>query len=1057
MKACASSALVLAVIVTISAAATMSSGAAHGAGTHGPRPEWEQPEIFSVGKEPARATVFWFETAEAALAGDKARSRYYRSLDGDWRFAYSKTPEQRPVDFYRMGYDVSGWQTVPVPSIMQAHGFGQPYFNNILYPFPANQPFIPHEMNEVGSYRRDFEIAPDWANREVFLHIGAAGAAYYVWVNGEKVGYSEDSKLPSEFNITALVRPGENSVAIEVYRFADGSYLEDQDFWRVSGIERGVYVFAAPTTRIRDYYVSAGLDKNYRDGEFGVDMELAGRPRGGRVVATVLDGERPVLKREARLRANTSKRSIRLSGTIPAVRQWSAESPDLYTLLLELYAEDGGLIEATSRRIGFRTVEIVDGEVRVNGRRLVIRGVNRHEHDPYTFRVLSEAMMRRDIELMKLANVNAVRTSHYPNDPRWYELADEYGLYIMDEANIETHEYMELGNKSGDRAGHQMGYKPEWRAAHLDRVQRMVERDKNHPSVIFWSLGNEAGIGPTFEAMAAWVKQRDPARLVSYLGWGTIGQEHLPNPYVDIYAPMYDDLEKIADYARSPQYSQPMIMCEYAHAMGNSLGNLEDYWQTIRSHRKLQGGFIWDWVDQTMIRQDERGRQYWASGFAYGPNPRGDNSIVADGLIQSDRTTNPHYFELAKVYAPIAFESFDAQGGSVTVVNRHDIIGLSGFDFDWLLLEEGVPVARGELSGVAAAAGERARISISLPQAPRTPGKEYVLTLNARAKAGAIGMVPAGHVVAWDQFIVQSGSQARTARVPGSVIAAQTKSEIRLEAKGSVLVIDRNSGLVTRYAHDGEDLFSGGAPNFFRALTDNDLGTGVDKSHAIWQELSEKRSVLSVSVAASQDGGKAVTVLHNLGAGAGSFETRYDMGGDGSLAVAASFTPLKDDLPDPLRLGLAFSISSELTEIAWYGRGPHETYVDRKSSGALGRYTGTVAAQYHDYARPQESGAKADVRWLTLHSTNGRGVGVFAEQQPLSINALAFPYSDLSPKPVGQARSSDIQPHGAGTLLIDAFQVGVGGDTGWSIDGRAHAKYRLPVQSTSFRFRLDPR
>ncbi|HEX8601904.1 MAG TPA: glycoside hydrolase family 2 TIM barrel-domain containing protein, partial [Pseudoduganella sp.] len=698
------------------------------------RTEWEQPEVVAVNREPMKATFFNFESPDKALAGDKAASSWFRSLDGAWSFAYSPNPEARPKDFYKPSFDIGKWATVQVPGMMQAQGYGKPIFTNIKYPFPANEPFIPHELNEVGSYRRNIDIPADWNGRDVFLHIGAAGAAYYVWVNGEKVGYSEDSKLPSEFDVTRFLRPGSNTVAIEVYRWADASYLEDQDFWRVSGIERSVYLYTEPKTRLRDFRVTASLDKSYRDGRFELAAEVAGQPAAVEVRARVLDGTRPVLELKGTPGAD---RKAVLGGAVPGVKAWSAETPNLYTLLVELVDGQGKVLSATSRRIGFRTVEIADGEVRVNGKRVMMRGVNRHEHDPVTYRVMSMETMRRDIELMKQANVNAVRTSHYPNDPRWYDLADEYGLYVMDEANIESHEYMEKGDRAPsaeERAKIQLGYQPHWRVAHVDRVSRMVERDKNHPSIIFWSLGNEAGTGPNFEAAAAWIRKADPTRLISYLGHGTLNEVHMPNDYVDIYAPMYDDITKMIDYAQDPTFRQPMIQCEYAHAMGNSLGNLEDYWSTIRAHRKLQGGFIWDWVDQSVFARDAQGRQYWASGFDLNPE-RGDNSVIGDGVVRGDRTPDPEYYELQKVYSPVVFEG-SPEKGRITVVNRYDFRGVEHLDFDWELLQDGRAVKTGRLDGVKVAAGARQDVKLALPSVAGGNGPgEYVLTVRARLRA----------------------------------------------------------------------------------------------------------------------------------------------------------------------------------------------------------------------------------------------------------------------------------------------------------------------------------
>jgi beta-galactosidase len=1024
-------------------------GIGSGAGQDGTaaRAEWEQPGVVAVNREPMKATFFNFESRELALAGDMAKSQYYRSLDGSWSFAYSPNPGSRPRDFYQLGYDISGWKTIQVPGMMQAQGFGKPIFTNIKYPFPANQPFIPHELNEVGSYRRDFDVPAGWQGRDVFLHIGAAGAAYYIWVNGEKVGYSEDSKLPSEFNIGKYVRPGRNTIAIELYRWADGSYLEDQDFWRVSGIERSVYVYAEPKSRLRDFTVTASLDKaHYRDGTFALEPAMAGLPADGRITATIFDGGKDMLTLEAPIKAG---KVDALRGKLANVKPWSAETPNLYQLLVEYRDADGKLLSATSRKIGFRTVEVVDGEVRVNGKRVMIKGMNRHEHDPDTYRVMSLESMRRDMELMKQANINAVRTSHYPNDPRWYDLADEYGMYVMDEANIESHEYMEKGAASGDpaqRAAIQLGYQESWRDAHLDRVSRMVERDKNHPSIIFWSLGNEAGTGMNFDQAAAWIRQRDSSRLVSYLGYGTLGEEHIPNAFADIYAPMYDDIDKMVGYARDPRYRQPMIQCEYAHAMGNSLGNFEDYWKVIRAHRKLQGGFVWDWVDQGVRARDAQGRQYWASGFDLNPE-RGDNSVVGDGVVSADRVPDPEYYELQKVYSPVVFEG-DPRSGKLSVVNRYDFRDLSGFDFEWTLARDGDPVASGKLEGVNAPAGATRQFAFKLP-AVAAQGGELVLTLRAKAKEGATKGVAAGTVLGWSQFVVAKASSAN-ATVGKLVAPVRGQGVVTLAAANAKLDIDTSTGLVS-YSANGQLLLKGGMPNFWRGLNDNDEGTGVPLSHKIWQQFSEQRLLRALDV-----GRDYVKVQYAFGAGAVEWENTYRMGADGKVHVDAAFTPVRDDLPDPLRLGLRFNHAAALDTVSWYGRGPQESYTDRLTGAALGRYSGKVAEQYHkDYMRPQESGNKTGVRWLSLTDAAGAGIKL-AGSVPLSMNALAFPYEDLYLRPRGTRHNSDIVPHGDGSLLVDLAQVGVGGDTGWSLDGRALVRYRIKLEPARYSFTIAP-
>ena len=582
------------------------------------RPDWENPAVFEIGKLPAHATAFPFEKPQLAIAGDKDASARFLSLDGQWSFSFTPNADQLPKGFERPDYDVSGWKTIKVPADWQAEGYDRARYNNITYPFPANRPLIPHATNPVGSYRRTIDLPPSWSGQDVILHIGAAGSAYYVWVNGNKAGYSEDSKLPSEFDVTRFVKPGHNVIAIQVNRWSDGSYLEDQDFWRVSGIERSVWLMAAPKSRIVDHFVRAGLTNDYRDGTLDLTLSLTERAQGMAVRTTLLRGENALLTRTSPVTGP----KLQLAATVEKVGPWTAETPNLYTLLIELIDRKGAVIQATADRIGFRTVAVTDGVVKVNGRPVTIRGVNRHEHDPETFHVISEASMRRDLELMKLANVNAIRTSHYPNDERLYALADEIGLYVMDEANIESHGYlMPARYGDADRPQYELGYDPAWRAAQVSRVVNMVERDKNHPSIIFWSLGNESGIGPNFEAAAATARAIDPTRLISFLGWTQLEQPR-PNAFADIYAPMYDSPDQMAAYARNRQFKQPMIQTEYAHMQGNSGGNLVDYWNVIYAHPdRLQGGFIWDWVDQSIYRYTPDGRRYWGDGGSFGPNP----------------------------------------------------------------------------------------------------------------------------------------------------------------------------------------------------------------------------------------------------------------------------------------------------------------------------------------------------------------------------------------------------------------------------------------------------
>ncbi|HEU0066068.1 MAG TPA: glycoside hydrolase family 2 TIM barrel-domain containing protein [Sphingomonas sp.] len=1020
------------------------------------RPDWENPAVFARGKLPARATGFPFESRAKALAGDETASARYIALDGIWKFAFSPNADVLPQGFERPGYDVSAWKDIRVPADWQTQGFDQPRYNNITYPFPANRPLIPHATNPVGSYRRDVTLPASWAGGDVILHIGGAGSAYYVWVNGEKVGYSEDSKLPSEFDVTRFVKPGVNSVAIQVFRWSDGSYLEDQDFWRVSGIERSVYLMATPRARLADVFVHADLEATFTTGALAVDVGATAGPAGtARIV--LMDGTRVVATRTAPLAAGSGARKATLRADVANVKTWSSETPNLYKIAVELLDVRGNITQSTVRAVGFRKISIENNLVTVNGRPITIRGVNRHEHDPETFHVISHASMERDVQLMKRANVNAIRTSHYPNDPYIYDLADRYGLYVMDEADIESHAYMGIGNDHPeDRAKYQLGFDPAWKDAHVSRVVNMVERDKNHPSIVFWSLGNEAGIGPNFAAAAAAAKRRDPSRLISYLGWGTVNgvHDHRPNDYADIYAPMYDPIAKLEDYARNWNFRQPLIQCEYAHMMGNSGGNLREYWETIYAHpEKLQGGFIWDWVDQSMYRYTKDGRRYWGDGGEYGPNPGGDIEF-GDGLLQSDRTPNPAYYELKKVYSPIRFARFDSATGRLAVGNFHDFRDLSGFAFDWELAEDGVPVDRGTLPQPIVAARNWGNLTLPIDGYARKPGSEYLVTIRARARDGAVPLVPGGAVIGWEQFPLGTPLPPPIPVASGKVALSHGSDAVTLTAGNAALVVDRRSGLIRRYAQGGRDLASGGAPHFWRAVTDNDLGIGTAKQFAIWKTMSDTRRVQRVRQQRLPDGSALISVDFLLGDGSASFATTYTMAGDGSVAVTGALTPIRADLPPPFRVGLAFSLPTDVTTAQWYGRGPHESYVDRKTSAPIGLWRGAIAEQNHDYIRPQETGNKVDVRWMEV-SGAGRGVRVQGAAS-LMMNVLAFPYADLDRHAPGTWKSTDVVPHGQGTLLVDAAQWGVGGDTEWNEVGKPLPQYRTTAAPTRVAFRLTP-
>ena len=794
-------------------------------------PDWENPSVVAVNKEPPHATLFPFENRELALENDRDGSSFYQLLNGDWRFHWVRSPGERPQDFYREDFNDSAWDLIPVPSNWELQGYGVPIYLNHPYEFEENPPFIHHDYNPVGSYRREFQVPEEWIGREIFLHFGAVKSAMYLWVNGEKVGYSQGSKLPAEFNITDYVRPGTNTLALEVYRWSDGSYLECQDFWRISGIERDVFLWAAPKAHIRDYFVDAGLDEEYREGRLEVEVALRnyGLPPGSSVSVNleVLDPEsgealaRPYVRLSVPGEGEEDTAGIAVE--MGPVRTWTAETPNLYTLLINLTDEAGDTLEVLRQRIGFRTVEVKDGLLQVNGVPITIKGVNRHEHDPVSGHVISEASMLEDIRLMKAANMNAVRTSHYPNDPRWYDLADEFGLFVVDEANIESH-------GMGYHPDTTLANNPDWELAHVDRIQRMVERDKNHPSIIIWSMGNEAGNGVNLFKAYDWIKERDRTRPVQY-------ERALTEANTDLYVPMYARFDRLERWAQSDP-DRPLIMCEYAHAMGNSVGNFTDYWDIIDRYPSLQGGFIWDWVDQGLTKVTDTGNSIWAYGGDFGPpGTPSDNNFLINGLVQPDRQPNPHYYEVQRVYQWIDVEPVDPVNGRVSVRNEYEFRALEGVGLNWSVLEDGRSIMGGVFVMPRIAAGSSREIQLPVTPFPMVDGAEYHLNLNFEALRPD-GLQRQPPELARHQITLPSGPDLFPEGISGfpEVEVETHVGEITVSGSDFRVAFSGATGEILSYAFRGEELIRKGPwPNFWRAPTDNDYGGRWQERLEVWR------------------------------------------------------------------------------------------------------------------------------------------------------------------------------------------------------------------------------
>ena len=1005
--------------------------------------EWEDPEVIGIHKEAPHATMTLYADEATALAADREASPWFFSLNGTWQFQWAPRPEARSVDFYRTDFDASTWKTIPVPSNWQMHGYDYPHYTNIRYPFEKNPPFIRHDENPVGSYRRSFTVPAGWDGRQVFLHFAGVESAMYVWVNGQKVGYSEGSRTPAEFDITKYLKPGENLLAAEVYRFSDGSYLEDQDFWRLSGIFREVFLCAAPRLHARDFEVKSTLDSQYRDGTLSLTVKLrnyTGSAAAGLVEAKLLDRSGAAVATLTSAQTTVpagGETSLEMAKPIANPLKWSAEQPHLYQLLITVKNATGVVQEVIPWRVGFRSVEIKNAQLLVNGKAIYIKGVNRHEHDPDLGHVPTTELMLKDILLMKRYNINAVRTSHYPNIPEWYDLCDKYGLYVVDEANIESHG---MGYAPQDT----LAAKPEWGKAHLDHIERMIERDKNHASIIIWSMGNEAGDGPNFVKASAWIKGRDASRPVQY-------ERAEMRSHVDLVTPMYESIQQMVDYAQSNP-TRPMIQCEYAHAMGNSVGNLQDYWDAIEKYPVLQGGFIWDWVDQGLRHRTGDGQEFWAYGGDFGDKPN-DGNFCYNGLVTPDRKPHPAIHEVKKVYQSIQTEAAELAAGRIRVRNKYFFTNLDEFDVSWKVHADGQTVAEGLLPKLGVEPGETAEATIPLGGLAAKPGVEYWLMVSYGLSASK-PWAPKGHVVAWTQFALP----IVTAAVPKLDVATmptlqleQNDSAITVSGANFKVMISKNRGVITSWESGGGALLARPfEPNFWRVPIDNDIGNQMPKRLGVWRTAGELRTIASVTATQANPSLVRIEARSHLSAGGAAYSNIYRIYGSGDIVVEAIYQPGGAKLPVMPKFGMQAELPGTFSQMTWYGRGPHESYWDRKTGAPVGVYSGRVSEQVHAYVRPQETGNKEEVRWLAL--TNEQGAGVMAVGMPLlSVSAWPFPQDALE-----KAAHTHELPEMTGvvTVNLDYRQMGVGGDNSWG--ARTHPEYTLPDQPYRYLFRLIP-
>ncbi|MGE4286883.1 MAG: glycoside hydrolase family 2 TIM barrel-domain containing protein [Phycisphaerae bacterium] len=1017
--------------------------------------DWQNQAVFGINKlAPHATTGIYTNRFQARL---DVSSSNEKSLNGLWKFKWAPEPDKRPDDFYSDSFDVSGWDDIKVPSNWQLEGYGTALYSNITYPFKKDPPFVMGEpdkrytnydaRNPVGSYRRTFTVPEGWEGKDVIVRFDGVDSAFYLWVNGQKIGYSQGSRTPAEFDITSALRGGENTISAEVYRYCDGSYLEDQDFWRLSGIFRDVTMYARPKLCIADFWAKASLDEEYKNGILNLTVDVANLTDADKKITLY-----PMLLDEngnsvwsdtlcpAGLAGSGKTSTFSWNAVLPDAKQWTAETPNLYKLVVELQDENGIGISAVSCNVGFRTVELKNGRLCVNGQPIYVKGVNRHEHDPFTGHAVSEELMRLDIELMKQFNINTVRTSHYPNATRWYELCDEYGLYVIDEANIESHG-MGYGRDS-------LAKDPSWGPAHLDRTKRMVERDKNHPCVIVWSLGNEAGDGVNFEATGAWIKSRDDSRLVQYEQAGR-------KQHTDIVCPMYARINQIVEYAKKNS-DRPLILCEYEHAMGNSVGNMQDYWDAIEAYDALQGGSIWDWVDQGIYKETEDGRAYWAYGGDFGDFPN-DRNFCCNGLVQPDRKPNPHLYEVKKVYQNVKVEAKNANQGIFTVRNKYYFTDLADlFTLEYEVAENGIVIAKGELTDFYLAPQQEAEIDLPVEKVALRPEREYNVRINFVLKKDK-SWAKKGFIQAWDQFNLQPADNP-TAKISDKLAmkVAEDEGSLTISGKNFSVGFDKKTGALDSYIADGIEAIKGAlAPNFWRAPTDNDGGCNDGGSKmpsrlGVWKDAPQAEGRVRFMYRKQSEKTIRISTFRRLAGDTGALSTEYTVYANGDVLVENTLRT-GEESPNVPRIGMQTQINSDLCHFTWYGRGPQESYWDRKTGMALGTYTENVMAPEHEYVRPQENGNKTDVRWAALTNKDGRGLMIVGVPL-IETSAWRYTMDNL----MNAEHPTDLQNAGFITLNIDYKQMGVGGDDSWG--ARTHPEYTIPGKGNeySYSFCLRP-
>ncbi|MCY6350881.1 DUF4981 domain-containing protein [Bacteroides fragilis] len=1086
------------------------------AGNEPKKPYWQDVQVVAVNKEYPRSSFMTYENRANALTGKFEKSKYYQLLNGTWKFYFVDSYKNLPANITDPSVSTADWTDIKVPGNWEVQGHGVAIYTNHGYEFQPRNPQPPTlpEANPVGVYRRDIDIPADWDGRDIYLHLAGAKSGVYVYINGQEVGYSEDSKNSAEFLINKFVKPGKNVLTLKIYRWSTGSYLECQDFWRISGIERDVFLYSQPKAALKDFRVTSTLDDTYKDGIFKLGADLRNNGSAASNMALVyelLDAKGNVVatgEKTADVAAGET-RTVSFDQTLPGVKTWTSEAPNLYKLVMTV-KENGKVNEIIPFNVGFRRIEIKPIEqlagngkpyvcLFINGQPLKLKGVNIHEHNPATGHYMTEELMRKDFELMKQHNLNTVRLCHYPQDRRFYELCDEYGLYIYDEANIESHGmYYDL------KKGGTLGNNPEWLKAHMDRTINMFERNKNYPSLTFWSLGNEAGNGYNFYQTYLWLKDADKNIMDRPVNYERAQWEWNS----DMYVPQYPGAQWLEAMGKRGS-DRPIAPSEYSHAMGNSNGNLWDQWKAIYKYPNLQGGYIWDWVDQGIDAVDENGRHFWTYGGDYGVNTPNDGNFCCNGIVSPDRTPHPAMAEVKYVHQNVAFEPVDPANGKFLVKNRFYFTNLQKYMISYTIKANGKTVKGGKMSVNVEPQGSK-EITIPVSGLKSKPGTEYFIYFNVTTTEPE-PLIPVGHEIAYEQFRLPVEPSERTFATGGPTLKVSAEgNELSASSSKVSFVFDKKTGLVSSYKVGGTEYFKDGfglQPNFWRAPNDNDYGNGNPKRLQVWKQSSKNFNVVDANIV--MDGKDAVLTANYLLAAGNLYIVTYRIHPSGVVkadftftstdmeaakteaseaTLMATFTPGSDaarkaasKLEVP-RIGVRFRLPAEMNQVEYFGRGPEENYVDRNAGTLIDLYKTTADNMYFPYVRPQENGHHTDTRWLTLNKKGGKGLTIYADKT-IGFNALrnsvedfdgeetvSRPYQWLN-RDAGElvhdeskakdqlprkTHINDISPRNFVEVCVDMKQQGVAGYNSWG--ARPEPGYNIPAnQEYKWGFTIVPR